>query len=165
MTASAEVAAAPHQLVSFYVDERLYGLDIRVVKEINPNVEITPVPHTQPHIRGLVNIRGQVVLVIDVAVVLGRPLRPVTPESHIVILKTAAELARVESLGDWAAVAAFGDKPVAILVDRIRDVVTIRADELEKVPAHLDEANARCFAGLVRWDEEVQVVLRAEEML
>ena len=78
---------------------------------------------------------------------------------------TAQPARYVEGLTDWSAAAMFGDKPVAFLVDRICDVVTIDRGALEAVPAHLDKANARCFAGIVHCGEEVQVVLRAEELL
>ena len=153
------------QLVSFYLEGRLYGLDIRVVKEINPNVDIARVPRTPDHIRGVVNVRGQVVLVIDISVVLGRAPRPVEAESHIVILKTASELGRVESLRSWDGLERFGDKPIAFLVDRIGDVVAFRADEVEPAPPHLTEASSRYVEGVVRHDGEAQVLLSAEELL
>lgn len=153
------------QFVSFLVDERLYGLDIRVVKEINPNVEIAPVPHTPPRLRGVVNIRGQVVLVIDIAVILGRQPRPVTEDSHIVILKTAQELRRLESPLTDEQIARFGDKPVAFLVDQIRDVVTVSADIVEPAPPHLGEANSHYFVGVFPFEDEVEVILDAKELL
>jgi purine-binding chemotaxis protein CheW len=153
------------QFVSFIVEDSLYGLDIRVVKEINPNVSISAVPHTPPHLRGLVNIRGQVVLVIDIAVVLGRDPRPITSDSHIVILKTASELKRADAMLSGEEIARFGDKPTAFLVDRIRDVVTVQATHVEATPPHLGEANARLFDGVIRLGEEVQVLLDAKELL
>ena len=153
------------QYVSFVVDERLFGVDIRLVKEINPNVAINPVPRTRPQIRGLVNIRGQVVLVIDIAVVLGRGPRRITPDSHIVILKTASELLRIGAPWPAETVARFGDKPIAFLVDRIRDVVTVDAGELGPVPRHLSEGNAKCFEAVVRLGDEVQLVLNPVALL
>ncbi len=153
------------QYVSFVVDRRLYGLDIRVVKEINPNVAISPVPHTRPQIRGLVNIRGQVVLVIDIAVVLGRGPRPITGDSHIVILKTAGELVRIGAPWPADTLARFGDKPIAFLVDRIRDVVAVAVDDLEPVPRHLSDGNAKYFEAVVRLGSEVQVVLNPVALL
>ena len=153
------------QFVSFVVEERLYGLDIRVVKEINPNVAITAVPHAAAHLRGLVNIRGQVVLVIDIAVVLGRAPRPITEESHIVIVKTAAELMRIHMPWSGEQLARFGDKPTAFLVDSIRDVVTVPVAHLEPVPPHLGDANARFFDAVVRLGDHIQVILNPQELL
>ena len=153
------------QFVSFYLEDRLYGLDIRIVKEINPNLQISPVPRTPRHIRGLVNIRGQVVLVMDFAVMLGRTPRPVSDDSKIVILKTAAEIRNLRGAGTPLEGVLFGSKPVGLLVDRIGDVVTVAADDLEPAPQHLDEHKARYFTGVVRQDDELQMILDAGVML
>jgi purine-binding chemotaxis protein CheW len=153
------------QFVSFYVEDRLYGLDIRMVKEIYPDVDITPVPRSEPQIRGLVNIRGQVVLVKDIAIIFGRAPRPITDDSHIIILKTSTELAAVPTLDTRFNSAVFGDKPVAFLVDRIGDVVTVPAGDVEPAPLHVDETNAGYFAGVVYLDDRLQVILEAGTML
>lgn len=151
------------QFVSFYLEDRLYGLDIRIVKEINPNLRITTVPRTPPAVRGLVNIRGQVVLVMDLAVIFGRQPRPVTEESQIVILKTTAELKRVQGL-DLDRLP-FGDKPTGFIVDRIADVTGVTDDAIKAPPPHLDEANARYVQGVIRLDDELQIVLDAGTLL
>jgi purine-binding chemotaxis protein CheW len=153
------------QFISFYLESRLYGLDIRIVKEINPNTRLTAVPRTAPHIRGLVNIRGQVVLVMDIAVIFGRKSRPVTEQSQVVILKTAAEIRAARGLTSSLDPTPFGDKAVGFLVDRIGDVTGVTADAIEPVPAHVEEANARYFAGVVRQQEGLQMILDAGALL
>jgi purine-binding chemotaxis protein CheW len=163
MTATADSDTL--QFVSFFVEERAYGLDIRLVKEINPNVGIARVPHAPPQIRGVVNIRGQVVLVIDVAASLGRAPRPITSDSHIVILKTAPELSRIDGLAPDTAIERFGDKPTSFLVDRIGDVVSVAASKVEPTPSNLSNEQARYLAGVIRIDGDLLAVLRAEELL
>jgi len=153
------------QFVTFHIERRLYGLDIRVVKEINPTVAITPVPRAPRPIKGLVNIRGQVVLVMDIAIVFGRaPLQPGS-DSQVVILKTAAELCNVRSLERGFDGRAFGSKPIGLLVDRIGDVVAVPAGGLEPAPPHLDEANARFFDGVAQLDDTLLVILNAGELI
>jgi purine-binding chemotaxis protein CheW len=153
------------QYVSFYLDNRLYGLDIRIVKEINPNTNLAEVPRAAPHIRGLVNIRGQVVLVMDIAVMFGRARRPVTEASQVVILKTAAEVRAAPAISVSLFLASFGDKPVGFLVDRIADVTTVSAEAVEPTPAHVEEANARYFSGVVRVPDGVQMILDAAALM
>ncbi len=153
------------QYVSFELDGRLFGLDIRIVKEVNRNTQITSVPRSPEHIRGLVNIRGQVVLVIDVAVVLGQPPRPITELSQVVILKTAQEIQTNRNLDGIVSAALFSDKPVGFLVDRVGDVVTVERGELSPPPPHLEEANARFVEGVLRLEGQLLVVLSAAEML
>jgi len=153
------------QYVSFDLDGRLYGLDIRIVKEVNPNTVIALVPRSPEHIRGLVNIRGQVVLVIDVAVVFGKAARPVTDTSQIIIFKTAQEIRQVRNIDDSLALARFGDKPVGFLVDGIGDVVTVTESNIAPPPPHLTECNARYVEGVVQLEERLLVILNATNML
>ena len=156
--------AAVMQYISFYLEELRYGLDIRIVKEINTNLDLAPVPRTPPHIRGLVNIRGQVVMVADIAIIFGRDPRPITDLSKIIILKTAAEIRTVRSLDDFDC-RLFGDKPVAFIVDRIADVIEVPASEIVTPPAHLDQATAKYFSGVVKLNDELQMILSARALL
>ncbi len=153
------------QFISFYLEGRLYGLDIRIVKEINPNTRLTRVPRTAPHIRGLVNIRGQVVLIMDMAVIFGRQPRPVTEQSQTVILKTAAEIRAVRDLASAIDPAPFGERAVGFLVDRIGDVTGVAANAVEPVPPHVEEANARYFDGVIHKPEGLQMILDAGALL
>lgn len=151
--------------VSFELAGNLYGFEIQIVKEVNPHTGITPVPRSAPHIRGLVNIRGQVVLVIDIAVLFGRPPRPVTVTSQVVILKTASEIKRLRRVNMNVSPERFGDKPVGFLVDRIGDVVTLEAERLEPAPSHLAECDARYVQGVVHLEDRLLVILNPAEML
>ena len=153
------------QFVTFFVEERLYGLDIRVAKEINPTVEITRVPRTPQHIKGLVNIRGQVVLVMDIAMIFGRGPQVIGDDSQIVILKTGEEIRALRDMGLEVDARPFGDKPIGLLVDRIGDVVSVPANEQEPAPPHLGEANARYFSGVVKLGDTLLVILNSGEML
>ena len=153
------------QFVSFYLDRFLYGFDIRIIKEVNPTLEISPVPRTPPHIRGLVNIRGQVVLVMDIAVTFGRSPRPITSESKIIILKTDAELRKVRDYESVRTYSLAGDKPVGLLVDKIGDVISIPRLDLEAAPHHLEELRARYFFGVARIEGELLMILDAGKLL
>ncbi|MHC4472673.1 MAG: chemotaxis protein CheW [Planctomycetota bacterium] len=153
------------EFVSFWLEGQLYGLDIRVVKEIDPNVDIVPVPLAPSHVRGLVNIRGQVVLVMDIAKIFGGPPRPITEESQIIILKTAPEIRNLRALGAEVDIAPFGEKPIGFLVDRIGDVVRVPARALKPAPPHLSEENARFVMGVANPDEEFQIILNAGDLI
>lgn len=144
------------QFVTFEVDGDLYGLDIHVVKEINPSVPLMPVARAPVSIRGLVNIRGQVVLVLDLAVILGRQSRP--SSSQVVILKTAAEL-RNGRFPDSFDPRPFGEKPLALLVEQLGDVLTFPQQRVAPPPAHVSEANARYIEGVVELDDRLLVIL------
>jgi len=154
------------QVVTFSIKDRTYGLDIKMVKEVNPNTSITPVPLGSRDIRGLVNIRGQVVLVLDMAVILGWEPGEIEKDSRIIILKTAAELsALAEHLEEADDRDILGDKPLAFLVDSIGDVVTVDISEIEPVPHHLRERSTELFRGVIKLKDRLLMILTPTKVI
>jgi len=140
------------QCVSFYLDDKLFGVDILLVREINPDITIVKVPLTGNEICGLVNIRGQVILIIDVAVILGNDRSIITENSHIVILKTAQEISRIKNYERFDNVNHLFDKPIGFPVDKIGEVLSVNQQTIEPVPPHIDEKVMNFFTGVVRKD-------------
>ena len=138
------------QLVSFYLGDELFGIDILLVREVNPDTNIIPVPRSRKEICGLVNIRGQVILVADLAVLLGMEARTIKPDSHVIILKTTQEFVRVFGKTDSVKAEDLSDKPIGFLVDHIGDVVSVLNKEIEPPPTHLDEGRSKLFTGIIR---------------
>jgi purine-binding chemotaxis protein CheW len=153
------------QFVSFYIADRIYGLDIQIVKEVNTNVSIAKVPLSSKTIRGLVNIRGQIVLVMDIAVVFGSTPRPITETSQLVILKTAQEIRNISNFSIEIDIQKFGDKPTGFLVDTIGDVMTISESIIEPTPPHLADINAPYIKSVANLGKDLLIILNAEEML
>jgi purine-binding chemotaxis protein CheW len=153
------------QFVSFTIAEQVFGFDIQIVKEVNPNVTITKVPLSSNTIRGLVNIRGQIILVMDIAVIFGAKPRPVTNNSQLVILKTAQEIRSISNFCIDIDMANFCDKPTSFLVDTIGDVITISESIIEPAPPHLSDRNAPYIKGVANLGKDLMVILKADELL
>ena len=102
------------QFCTFYISDLLFGVDIIDVKEINSCVEITPIFHASREMRGYVNIRGEIHLVIDLRMLLGFESKSMDDASRIVLFKHDVD----ESFG--------------ILVDRIGDVVEVDEANIEE---------------------------------
>lgn len=150
------------QYATFRVAERLLGMDLLTVREILRPLDITPVPRAAPHIRGLLNLRGQVVTIIDLAVCLGlEPVR-LSDKSHIVILKTQQELgaAHRNGLEDYKGPTDL----VGLLVDAIEDVAEADESALEPPPANLNEAEEKLLAGVHRTDAGLLVLLNLQDL-
>jgi len=143
----------------------LYGLDIRVVKEVNANTDITGVPLSSPYVRGLVNIRGQVVLVIDIAVLFGHDPLTITDNSEIVVLKTVQEMQRLRDTDGLLGFKGAGDKPIGCLVDRIADIAVAETYELANTPPHIPQSVARHVEGVIRLKKRLLVVLNPGQIL
>ena len=125
---------------SFWIADSLYGIDILDVKEINSDVALTPIFHAPAQVRGYVNIRGQVHLVIDPRAPLGLPLDPILTGKMLIIFKP--------SVGEAC----------AMLVDRIGDIVEISTDRFEEDAAAASEGPA-LTVGVCKLDGQLLVAL------
>jgi purine-binding chemotaxis protein CheW len=153
------------QFVSFFVNDVLYGFDIRIIKEITPPVQITPVPLKPRDIHGIVNIRGQVVLVLDIAVILSGNEQPVKTDSQIVILKTVREIRAVSDFRPSFDEGVLGDKPVGFLVDTVGDILNLESSLIEEAPSHLKEQNTPYIEGVINLKSQAIILLNAGKMV
>ena len=147
------------QFATFRVGDHLFGLDILGVREIIRVFNITAVPRAEPHIRGLINLRGQIVTILDLAVRLGHAPMPVKDSSHIVILKHDAAL-------QAAGHAQGGSQDLlGLLVDAIGDVVEAEASLAEAPPANLSDAEERFLSGVLKTEAGLLVLLNLKELM
>jgi purine-binding chemotaxis protein CheW len=129
--------AAENRYCTFRLAGNLFGFDIRAVREVNTQTACTPVPQAPPEVRGCVNLRGNIVLVLDLRRLLGMEPAPVTPDSRLVVFKPAVG----ESFG--------------VLVDAVGDIATVHEDltenrHPEETARVEEETGARRAAELVR---------------
>jgi purine-binding chemotaxis protein CheW len=134
------------RLATFYLGEQLLGVDIRLVQEINRLTDITPVPLAPDFVRGVVNLRGEVVTVLDLRAVLGLEPSVTAGQGRNVVLEYAGE-------------------KTGLLVDRVADVVTTTAGEIEPAPANVHGADGRFFQGVVKLEHELLVLLDVQAVL
>lgn len=150
------------QFVTFSVNDNQYGVDILRVREVLKHVSCSPVPGSHPAIVGLMNLRGQVVTVID----LGQRLdaRSVDQERNTcLILKTDEELERQDLLS--LVKGRIGVDPVGILVDDMGEVVTVNEDELDDPPAQISEMEQALVENVVMRDSNLLTQISLEKVL
>lgn len=143
---SALVAGQKIQLAAFYLGDQLMAVDIHQVQEINRHVTTTPVPHAPDYVRGVVNLRGEVVTVLDLRAVLGMGPTTLTKDSRNVIV-------------NWQ-----GEKN-GLLVDRVADVVTTDTNDIDHPPANVNGMDACFFQGVVKLEHDLLVVLDVPSIL
>lgn len=134
------------QLITFYVGDLLLGVDINQVKEINRHTDITPVPDAPECVSGVINLRGDVVTVVDLRTILQLPAVEIGRSHRNVIVNPNGE-------------------PVGILVDRVADVVTTKPDEIEPSPSNVNGIEGSYFKGVYKQDGELLVILDVEKVL
>jgi purine-binding chemotaxis protein CheW len=137
--------AVEHGLACFFLEGEMFGVNIRLVREINPHLDITPVYTAPSHVSGLVNLRGQIVTVIDLGERLGLGKRTINESSRLVILKTNEELA---GLADCTLETS--DDKIGLLIDRIADVITPSQDDLEPPPPNLGGVGSEFLSGVCK---------------
>jgi purine-binding chemotaxis protein CheW len=148
--------ARPRQFCTFELAGRLYGVDILDVKEISPQTCFTPIFHAPAVVKGYVNIRGMIHLVVNLRGLLGLEDVPKTGQTKLVIFKP--------TVGE-----AFG-----VLVDRIGDVVEVMEDEIEdrrqadKGPPESGEQRGEgrnLVIGVSKLEKQLLIVLNARFFL
>lgn len=135
-----------NELTVFLLGEAHYGIPVRQVKEINQNFTITPVPGAPEYVRGAVNLRGQIVTVID--------------------LRMRFDLEQSE-IGDTTRniVVSFGDEQVALLVDSVEDITAVDHALFQPPPANLGGVQGRFFLSVYKREEDLISVLNIAEVL
>src|SRR5512140_905869 len=105
---------------TFYLGEGLFGMDVLLVREVHRNFDITQVDRAPDFVVGVMNLRGQVVTVVDPGVRLGLDTAEVSEESGCIVLKTVTELQRLRDEG-FALESTVKDA-TGLLVDKIGDM-------------------------------------------
>ncbi len=150
MTAAAKPAVAEGggvlQCATFYLGDALWGVPIDQIDEINRYVEFTPVPHAPAWVRGVINLRGDVVTVIDLRSVLGLEPIEVAASTRNVIVSSAGE-------------------HIGLLVDRIADVVSARSDQVTAPPANVGATDGRFLRGVYPMEHDLLLILDVETVL
>lgn len=134
------------QYLAFSLGGETYGMDIRSIREIIQYGGITEVPLMPACIRGVINLRGAVVPVIDISVRFGRGATPVQRRSCVVIL----ELART-SLG--------------FMVDTVNEVLEIGPEDIEPAPSFGSDLRAEFVKGVGKVNGRFVILLDVEHVL
>lgn len=138
-------SVATEDFVTFEIDGQLFGIPVLKIQDILKPEKIASVPLAPPEIRGSINLRGRIVTVIDVRVRLG--LKPGNADESMGVT--------VEHHHDL----------YTLLVDKIGDVISLRADAFDKAPDTLDPKWRQFAVNVVRLDKRLMVVLDVERML
>ena len=134
------------QLVTFRLDEEAYGINVMQVQEVLRVTEIAPVPGAPSYVLGIVNLRGNVVTVIDTRSRFGLPSDEITDSSRIVIIES-------------------GEEVIGILVDSVSEVVELRESEIELAPSVGTEESSRYIQGVATRSEDLLIVVDLNKLL
>ena len=152
------------QYATFYLGENLLGVNVLLIREINRHLEITPVELVPSYVYGLINLRGQIVTVLDLRERIGFEVSDDQEKIEgIIILKTSAEMAHLRNLlGQNENTAR---DMVGFLVDKIGDMVSIDDKNIETPPANVSGVEGKYIDGVVKLEKDLLIILKVSEIL
>jgi purine-binding chemotaxis protein CheW len=119
-TNSSSVLAKPGKYLTFLLGHESYGLPVLKVREIIRVVEITPVPHMPPYVKGVINLRGKLVPVMDLRIRFDLTAREFTENTCIVVVQVKS--------------ASGGALHMGFIVDGVEEVINLAKGDIEKTP-------------------------------
>ncbi len=148
MGIGAATAAPPdtHQYLTFRLGQESYGIEILRVQEIKGYSAITPIPNTPPHIKGVMNLRGTVVPVMDLRVRFGLA-EGVLDRFTVVIVVTA------------------GTRIVGLVVDAVSDVLDIEASDVVPAPEMGQSVDTSYLTGMAKSEDRLISLLAIDRVV
>jgi purine-binding chemotaxis protein CheW len=135
------------ELALFRIDDALFGIDIVHIQEINKNLSFTKIYDAQDYIKGVLNLRGQIVTVVDLRVKFNREAASDDdPNRRMIIVN-------------------YQDESVGFLVDGIDDIINIDSSQLEDSVTQMEGVNPDYFSGVYKLDTEIVIILNVEKIL
>ncbi len=133
------------QFCTFYLDKLLFGVESQRIQEVMREVELTSVPLAPAGVRGLMNLRGQIVAALDLRCRLDLPPRSDERASMCVVVRTP-------------------EGALSLLVDDIGDVVEVREETFERPPETLRGAVCEVILGVHKLDQQLLHVLDTDKV-
>ena len=134
------------QCVTFRLANETYGINVMQVQEVLRVTEIAPVPGAPDYVLGILNLRGNVVTVIDTRRRLGLPSREPDEATRIVIIETDRHV-------------------VGIMVDAVAEVVDLQSSEIDTAPSVGSEESARYIQGVANHADNLLILVDLNKLL
>jgi len=142
------------QFCTFRLSGRYFGVNILDVKEINPEIDYTPIYHAPEEVKGYINIRGQIYLLLDLRLILGFESKEVDESSRTILFKTEV------------------GEPFGVLVDSIDEIVTVDESRIENrrkenrgLPEGFERRGSDLGNGVCKLENELLVIVNSRNLL
>ncbi len=141
-----EMDSGVFEFSTFSLGEALFGINILDIQEINKHCDMTIVPQASNYIKGILNLRGRIVTIVDLGEKLGLAKVKNNKETRNII---------VDSEGEH----------IGLLVDAIGDVVTAKKDKIEPAPSNIGGVRGKYLQGVLKTENQLIGILEIDEVL
>lgn len=138
------------KFLTFLLGEEIYGLPIKKVKEIIGMMEITHIPKTQGYIKGVINLRGKIIPIVDLRLRFGMAEKAYTERTCIIVIEVDAHESQ---------------RLVGIVVDAVSEVATIQKSDIEPPPQFDAQIEGDFLTGLGKTKDKVIMILEIGKIL
>ena len=136
--------------LTFALGAEEYGLEILKVREIMGYMEITTVPQTPAYVKGVINLRGQVIPVVDLRAKFGMETIEVTVETCIVVVEISQDNCNFST---------------GVVVDHVEEVLDIAGEDIEEAPQFGSDVNTDFILGMGKIGDSVKILLDIDMVL
>ncbi len=136
--------------LTFVLGAEGYGLEILKVREIIGHMDITAVPQTPAYVKGVINLRGQVIPVIDIRTLFGMATKEITEETCIIVVEVQRDN-RTFNTG--------------LVVDQVSEVLDIKGEHIEEAPQLGTAVNTDFILGMGKVNNSVKILLDIDKVL
>lgn len=134
------------QWVTFQLEEETYGINVMQVREVLRYTEIAPVPGAPDYVLGIINLRGNVVTVIDTRARFGLMEGEITDNTRIIVIESEHQV-------------------IGILVDSVAEVVYLRSSEIDTTPSVGTDESAKFIQGVSNRDGQLLILVDLNKLL
>ena len=134
------------QWVTFMLEGEIYGIEVIQVQEVLRVTEIAPVPGSPDYVMGIINLRGNVVTVLDTRRRFGLPDHEITDTSRIIIIESESNI-------------------VGLLVDSVAEVVELKKSVIESSPNVGNDESSKYIAGVATLNDELHILVDINKLL
>ena len=134
------------QCVTFTLEDETYGINVMQVQEVLREVEVAPVPGAPPYVLGIINLRGNVVSVIDARTRFGLPTKDSDDMTRIIVIEAQQQI-------------------IGILVDSVAEVVDIKRSEIDTAPSVGNSETAKYIDGVVSRGDKLLILVDLNKLL
>lgn len=135
------------QYIVVKIGTEQYGIDIKYVDNIVRMQSITRVPKIHPYVKGVINLRGEVIAVMSLRLKMNLPADEFTGKSRIIILKPDLQ------------------SEIGVIVDEVKEVVTLQADEIENIYYDVKDDRTTFISGIGKHNGELISLLELNAVL
>ncbi|PKK88801.1 MAG: chemotaxis protein CheW [Candidatus Wallbacteria bacterium HGW-Wallbacteria-1] len=147
---AASLAELAGKYLAFELSDEIYGIEILKVQELIGMMKVTRVPRVPHFIKGIINLRGKVIPVIDLRLKFGLPTLDISEKTCIIVVQITRENSKII---------------IGLMVDEVSEVIDIKTEQIEIAPSFGSSVNTDFLLGIGKVNDKVIMLMEVDQVL